>query len=209
MIQTDERYTQVLLELLKVFPEELQNKAIRIGENRRTIIQRELAALTSSVLSFLVSCKRSSQCKIGMRARIIGDGLPNKQCAAREDDCRIRRLDDEQLLPNRQYRKQPFLSLNPYGTCTFFALCFRFVLYWRAEKRRFAIQQSPDCRDDVHAAAATAVSNVLAFCEDLKTCRELATMTKDALFQTADAFDYATRVEDLDKSVSARARARL
>lgn len=62
LTHSDERYTQVLLELLKVFPEELQNKSIRIGENRRKVVQRELAALTPSVLSFLVSDKLETTC---------------------------------------------------------------------------------------------------------------------------------------------------
>lgn len=53
--QKDIKYAHILLELLKVFPEELQNRSIRIGDNRRNAVQQELAAQIEPMLAFLVS----------------------------------------------------------------------------------------------------------------------------------------------------------
>lgn len=57
LAQKEVKYSHVLLELLKVFPEELQNRSLRIGDNRRNSVQLELAAQTESVLAFLVCYK--------------------------------------------------------------------------------------------------------------------------------------------------------
>lgn len=56
LAQKEAKYSHVLLELLKVFPEELQNRSLRIGDNRRNAVQHELATQTEPVLAFLV-CK--------------------------------------------------------------------------------------------------------------------------------------------------------
>lgn len=46
--------TPVLLNLLKVFPEEIQSRHLRVGENRRRVVNAELARQTHAVLHFLV-----------------------------------------------------------------------------------------------------------------------------------------------------------
>ncbi|MFH4983756.1 hypothetical protein AB6A40_010465 [Gnathostoma spinigerum] len=48
--------TVVLLNMLRVFPEEIQSRNLRVGENRRRAVHTELAQQTTSVLDFLV-CK--------------------------------------------------------------------------------------------------------------------------------------------------------
>lgn len=45
----------VMLVLLKVLPEELQNRYLKLGENRRTAVESELAAQSESVYNVLVS----------------------------------------------------------------------------------------------------------------------------------------------------------
>ncbi|VDM48191.1 unnamed protein product [Toxocara canis] len=45
--------TPVLLNLLKVFPEEIQSRHLRVGENRRRAVNAELAHQTHAVLHFL------------------------------------------------------------------------------------------------------------------------------------------------------------
>uniref|UniRef100_F1KRX1 Transportin-3 n=1 Tax=Ascaris suum TaxID=6253 RepID=F1KRX1_ASCSU len=45
--------TPVLLNLLKVFPEEIQSRHLRVGENRRRVVNAELARQTHAVLHFL------------------------------------------------------------------------------------------------------------------------------------------------------------
>lgn len=44
----------IMLNLLKVFPEELQNRHLRLGENRRTAVEKELAAESDAVFNCLV-----------------------------------------------------------------------------------------------------------------------------------------------------------
>jgi hypothetical protein len=66
--QKEAKYSHVLLELLKVFPEELQNRSLRIGDNRRNAVQQELATQTESVLTFLV-------CKCGVCRIILNLGV--------------------------------------------------------------------------------------------------------------------------------------
>jgi hypothetical protein len=43
-----------MLNLLKVFPEELQNRHLRLGDNRRTAVEKELAAESDAVFNCLV-----------------------------------------------------------------------------------------------------------------------------------------------------------
>lgn len=44
----------LLLNLLKIFSEEVQSPHLRVGDNRRRVVNTELAQQTSAVLQFLV-----------------------------------------------------------------------------------------------------------------------------------------------------------
>lgn len=46
--------TPVLLTFLKALPEEIRSRRLRIGENRRRLVNAELARQTSAVLHLLV-----------------------------------------------------------------------------------------------------------------------------------------------------------
>lgn len=47
--------TNALLTCFKVFPEEIYNRYLRIGENRRNVVEKELADKTNVIAQFLVS----------------------------------------------------------------------------------------------------------------------------------------------------------
>lgn len=47
----------IYLILFKIFPEEIYNRHLRIGENRRLVVEKELALQTESVIQFLVKIK--------------------------------------------------------------------------------------------------------------------------------------------------------
>jgi transportin-3 len=53
--QKDVKYAHILLDLLKVFPEELQHRSLNVDENRKNIVQMELATQTEAMLACLVS----------------------------------------------------------------------------------------------------------------------------------------------------------
>jgi transportin-3 len=81
LAQKDVKYSHVLLELLKVFPEELQNRSLRIGDNRRKAVQSELAAQTEPVLAFLEYICHNNSCEVQSKAiSTFGSWLSNKQC---------------------------------------------------------------------------------------------------------------------------------
>ncbi|KAI6184207.1 Transportin-3 [Aphelenchoides bicaudatus] len=81
LAQKDSKYSHVLLELLKVFPEELQNRSLRIGDNRRNTVQQELAAQTEHVLAFLEYICHDNSISVQSKAiSTFGSWLSNKQC---------------------------------------------------------------------------------------------------------------------------------
>ncbi|KAI6242871.1 Importin N-terminal domain-containing protein [Aphelenchoides fujianensis] len=161
LTQADIHYAHILLELLKVFPEELTNKQLRIGDNRRNAVQTELAGQTPAVLACLEAmCQTDSAHLLPKAIQTFGSWMTNKTC------------------PSEAVAKSHFYP------------------------SLLAALQSPACPTDVHFAAAQAVSNVLAFCENLQTCEELAAMSKDALILTAPAFEHAAAAEDLNKLTS-------
>ncbi|KAI6227965.1 Transportin-3 [Aphelenchoides besseyi] len=161
LTQNDVRYAHILLELLKVFPEELTNSQLRIGDNRRNAVQKELAAQTPAVLTCLeMICQSETSPLLPRAIQTFGSWMTNKMC------------------PSDAVAKSNF---------------YRYILL---------ALQSLECPTDVHFAAATAVSQVLSFCENLQATRDLAMLSKDALINTAQAFDHAASTEDLNKLTS-------
>ncbi|KAI6194285.1 CDK-activating kinase assembly factor MAT1 [Aphelenchoides besseyi] len=161
LTQTDVRYAHILLELLKVFPEELTNSQLRIGDNRRNAVQKELAAQTPAVLTCLeMMCRTETSSLLPRAIQTFGSWMTNKMCPS-------------DAVAKSQFYHSILMAL-----------------------------QSSACPSDVHFAAATAVSQVLGFCENLQATRELAMMSKDALIDTAYAFEHAASTEDLNKLTS-------
>lgn len=81
LAQNDIKCAHILLELFKVFPEELKNEQIKIGDNRRKAVQTELANQTEAVLLCLESiCKTANQDLQTKAITTLGSWLTNKQC---------------------------------------------------------------------------------------------------------------------------------
>uniref|UniRef100_A0A914E232 Importin N-terminal domain-containing protein n=1 Tax=Acrobeloides nanus TaxID=290746 RepID=A0A914E232_9BILA len=73
----------IMLNLLKVFPEELQNRHLRLGENRRTAVEKELAAESDAVFNCLKQIMETYSSNMVMLKKVIqclGAWLTNKQC---------------------------------------------------------------------------------------------------------------------------------
>ncbi|CAD5210039.1 unnamed protein product [Bursaphelenchus okinawaensis] len=79
--QHDIKFAHILLELFKVFPEELQNQSLKIGDNRRYAVQDELASQTEAVVYCLeLICKASTSDLQTKAITTLGSWLTNKRC---------------------------------------------------------------------------------------------------------------------------------
>ncbi|CAD5215243.1 unnamed protein product [Bursaphelenchus xylophilus] len=79
--QNDIKAAHILLELFKVFPEELQNSNLKIGENRRKAVQDELANQTEAVIYCLELICKAAPADLQTKAiTTLGSWLSNKQC---------------------------------------------------------------------------------------------------------------------------------
>ncbi|KAI1711641.1 exportin 1-like protein domain-containing protein [Ditylenchus destructor] len=74
--------TNILLTLLKIFPEELYNRHMRIGENRRSAVEKDLAEKTDVVIQFLEKiCETNEDPEAQTKViSCLSSWLINKQC---------------------------------------------------------------------------------------------------------------------------------
>ncbi|KAH7706753.1 transportin-SR [Aphelenchoides avenae] len=77
----------VLLSVFKVFPEELQNRHLKIGDNRRKTVEKELADQTSAVVHYLSRICHDNPADKAIQLKVIsclGSWLLNKECPTDE-----------------------------------------------------------------------------------------------------------------------------